>query len=198
LNGYISTASSTVSGDFYAGGNVSASSSLTVAGPATFNSAVAAGSTLNVTGLTTLAGAYIAVGSSTVTGSFYTGGAFNASSTAQVAGTFTTYGATVLGDGTGCDTVTIYGNVLPGTTATYDIGSTSTQFRYGNFNGGIQVGTASASSTLSPASLQIGIVTANQGGVFSVDASGNTSASGTLRVFGNTTLSGTASVDLPQ
>ncbi|MEK9183343.1 MAG: hypothetical protein AAB849_02435 [Patescibacteria group bacterium] len=90
---------------------------------------------------------------------------------------------------------TVGGHLYPSSDNLYDLGASSTQWRYGNFQGGLLVANSINTSTLSHNSLIIGQRINTYGvGYFYVDSSGNVSASGTLAAFGNTTLSGSLSV----
>ncbi len=83
---------------------------------------------------------------------------------------------------------TFAGNVNPSTGGLYDLGTASTKWRYGNFQGGVFVNDISAAlgfsvtSSLSNTQLIIGQTPSADLGKFYVDFSGNVSASGTLTV----------------
>lgn len=75
-------------------------------------------------------------------------------------------------------------NANPLTNALYDLGTTSTKWRYGNFSSGLVVDTSTASSTLDATTLTVNKATGFNNGRFDVDSSGNISASGTIK-FGS-------------
>lgn len=110
--------------------------------------------------------------------------------------TATVYAATTIGNNVSvggtlsvAGVSTLSGNLLPGTDNLYNIGASSTQWQYGNFQAGVLVGNGSNTSTLAKASLIVGEAANYNMGKFYVDSSGNVSASGTLGVTGAVTLS---------
>ena len=91
--------------------------------------------------------------------------------------------------------MSIAGNLNPASDNLYDIGSSSTQWRYGNFQGGLLVADGTTTSTLSNNSLILGQTSGSNVGKFYVDTSGNTSVSGTLTVFGSYTAPARLTID---
>ncbi|MDO8499100.1 MAG: hypothetical protein Q7S66_00365 [bacterium] len=104
----------------------------------------------------------------------------------------TTAGDLVFGPYSG--NVRIFGNTNPGTTNLYDLGASSTQWRYGNFQGGIIIGNGSTSSTLSNTGLNLNQTAGFLGGNISFDSFGLISTSGSLRVSINASVSSTLQI----
>lgn len=102
----------------------------------------------------------------------------------SVGGVLTVTGNSVL------TTVAASGHVTPGTDNTYNLGASSTQWRYGNFQGGVLIADGTNTSTLANTSLIIAQGATAQVGKFYVDSSGNITTSGTLAVTGLFTPSG--------
>ncbi|MEK7508252.1 MAG: hypothetical protein AAB568_00130, partial [Patescibacteria group bacterium] len=94
-------------------------------------------------------------------------------------------GATVLSS-----TLAVTGSITPGSDNLYDIGASSTQWRYGNFQQGLLIADGSNTSTLTKNSLILTQGASDILGKFYVDSSGNVSASGTLTATGATVLNG--------
>ncbi|HBV57842.1 MAG TPA: hypothetical protein DEB73_01045 [Candidatus Magasanikbacteria bacterium] len=118
---------------------------------------------------------YIAADSSNALGKFYVDSSGNVSAS----GTITSSGG-----------ISMSGHLNPASDNLYDVGSSSTQWRYGNFQSGLLVADGSTTSTLLNNSLTLGQANNYNQGYFNVDSSGNTSASGSLRTFGNVTSTG--------
>ncbi|OGH72491.1 MAG: hypothetical protein A3I93_02435, partial [Candidatus Magasanikbacteria bacterium RIFCSPLOWO2_02_FULL_43_22] len=80
---------------------------------------------------------------------------------------------------------TIGGHLYPFSDNLYDVGASSTQWRYGNFQGGILAANGSTTSTLLNNSLTVGQASSYNSGKFNLDSSGNLSASGTIKIGNN-------------
>ncbi len=104
-------------------------------------------------------------------------------SSVSVSGTLGTFG-----------NITSGGHFYPRSDNLYDIGASSTQWRYGNFQGGLLVADGTTTSTLSNNSLISGQTSGSNLGKFYIDSSGNVSASGSLYTFGNVTSTGNATL----
>jgi len=113
---------------------------------------------------------YIAADSSNALGKFYVDSSGNVSAS----GTITSVGG-----------ITMSGHLNPSSENLYDVGSSSTQWRYGNFQGGLLVADGSNTSTLVNTSLIIAQGSGNNLGKFYIDSSGNTFTSGTLQTTGS-------------
>jgi hypothetical protein len=85
--------------------------------------------------------------------------------------------------------LSLVGNYLPAADNLYDVGSSSTQWRYGNFQGGLLVADGTTTSTLLNNAFTFGQTSGSNLGKFYLDSSGNASTSGTLTVFGSQTAS---------
>lgn len=95
----------------------------------------------------------------------------NSSGNISTSGTLATFGNATVG-----------GHLYPSTDNLYDIGASSTQWRYGNFQGGVLIANGSTTSTLLNNSLVLGQTTDYNSGMFNVDSSGNVSTSGSIQV----------------
>ena len=186
-------------------GSLTVNGTATITGATTFSGAATLSSDLTVNGNTTLGDAagdtitingrlstlnvsdgsttsslaknsfYIAADSSNALGKFYVDSSGNVSAS----GTITSSGG-----------LTLSGHLAPSSDNLYDVGSSSTQWRYGNFQGGLLVADGSTTSTLLNNSLILGQASGSNLGKFYVDSSGNVSASGSLRTYGNVTSTG--------
>ncbi|MDO8499227.1 MAG: hypothetical protein Q7S66_01035, partial [bacterium] len=151
------------------GGLISSASS-SISGGLQVSGALNASSTFLVNGLSTLTGGFVANASSTITSGLNVSGNLSVSTTA-------TFGS-------------ISSNFSPTTDNLYDIGSSSTQWRYGNFQGGILIADGTNTSTLSNTSLIIAQGATSNLGKFYIDSLGNVSATGSIFAYGNVTSTG--------
>ncbi|MBI5221888.1 MAG: hypothetical protein HY980_00085 [Candidatus Magasanikbacteria bacterium] len=95
----------------------------------------------------------------------------NSSGNVSASGTLATFGNATIG-----------GHLYPSSDNLYDVGASSTQWRYGNFQGGILVANGSTTSTLLNNSLTLGQAANFNAGKFYIDSSGNVSTSGSVWV----------------
>lgn len=216
LGGFISTASSSIGSSLNVSGNLNASSSLFVAGLSNLGGfistasssingglritgALNASSTLFVAQLSTLSGGFNSAASSSVGGTFSITGATTVSSTLSISGLSTLTGFNSTASSSVGNTFSITGATTVSSTLSVSGLSTFTGFlstASSSVGGGLRVsGAFNASSSIFYTGTLMGNQSlSNAQGLFFSDASGNTFASGTLRIFGLSTLSGVLSL----
>ncbi len=162
------------------GFTLSVTGTLGVSATSTFVTTTAASSTIENGNITSLFANTATITNLTVTScTGCSGGAVSLTGDQTFTGLNTFTATTTLA------TTTVVGDIVPTINNLYDVGSSSTRWRYLNVQGGVVVSNGVTTSTLENGSLVLGQTVGSNLGKFYIDSSGNISTSGTLRVTGN-------------
>lgn len=158
---------------------LSVSGTLAVSATSTFVTTTAVSSTIETANIASLFANTATITSLTVTNCTGCGGGVSLAANQTFTGLNTFAATTTLA------TTTIGGSLTPSTTNFYDLGTSSTQWRYLNVYGGVFQADGVTTSSLEQHQLILGQAVGYDKGKFYIDASGNISASGSLRLAGN-------------
>ncbi len=161
-------------------GNLSASGTLAVFATSTFVTTTMASSTITTANVTSLFANTASIGTLTVASCTGCGSGSVSLSANQTLTGLNTFTAT-----TTLATTTFTGNLLVNVGNQYDIGASSTQWRYLNLRQGMLIGDGSTTTTIDATQIRFREASGFALGRFYVDSSGNISASGTITAASN-------------
>ncbi len=162
------------------GFKLSVSGTLGVSATSTFVTTTAASSTIESGNITSLFANTATITSLTVTNCTGCAGAGASLSADQTFIGLNTFAAT-----TTLATTTVAGDIVPSINNLYDLGASSTRWRYLNVQSGVVVSNGVTTSTLDSSSLVLGQAAGSNQGKFYIDSNGNISSSGSIQFAGN-------------